>query len=40
MDTVAIVIGLKRKILLPELRMKSYLVFETYCMTYRVIIVP
>jgi hypothetical protein len=41
MDTVAIVVGfVKRKILLPELRMKSYPVFETFHMTYRVIIVP
>jgi hypothetical protein len=41
MDTVAIVVGLvKRKILLPELRMESYPVFETFHVTYRVIIVP
>jgi hypothetical protein len=40
MDTVAFVVGLKRKILVPELRMKSYPVFETYRMTYRLIIVP
>jgi hypothetical protein len=41
MDTVAIFNGLvKRRILLPELIMNSYPVFETFHMTYRVIIVP